>query len=383
MIKIKNFKLPKCKSYKIETPEFTKYKPDINKIIRAAQTYKKFKNLIVIGYGGSINSFKAFYFANKDKAKKKVFIINTVEPEVLNRTAKECNKKDTIIVAISKSGNTVSLIEDVLFFMNKNFKNFLFVTSGGALEKIASKMDITIIKHPDIGGRFAGITECALVPLAIAGINIKKIVNGARKVYDNKQLNSKIICLASSFWQLEKEGYTEIFAPDYSEFLDGVNLLATQLIHETTGKDGKGQTILTALSPESQHETNQRFFGGRKNMIGLFTTIKEHKKATLNVPKVLEEVKIKKDSIKILNNLELNKSLNYEALGVIATAKRFKIPHVVLEIEKLDEENTAELVGFWQLFAVYSAMARKQNPYNQPEVEHSKILTLKLIKGKN
>ena len=382
MIKIEHFKLPKCSSHKVKTPEFTKYKPNTKEIIKLVREYKKFKNLIVIGYGGSINSFKAIYFANKDKTKKNVFVINTVEPEILHRTAKKCNKKNTIIVAVSKSGNTVSLIENVLFFMNNGFKKFVFVTSGGALESIAERTKSKIIKHPNIGGRFAGITECALVPLAIAGININKIIKGARKVYTNKKLNKEIMCLASSFWKLEKNGYTEIFSPTYSEFLDGINLLATQLIHETTGKDEKGQTILTAISPESQHETNQRFFGGRRNMIGLFTMIKEHKKINLTVPNVLRDIKIKNDSIKILNGLELNKSLKYEALGVIRTAKKFKIPYALLEIEKLDEENTAELVAFWQLFAVYSAIVRKQNPYDQPEVEHSKTLTLKLIKNK-
>ena len=379
-MKIETYKINN-KKLSLEKPFFVDYKFNFNQI-KSLSKYK-FDNLIVIGYGGSINSFKAIYYANMFKAKKNVFFIDTVEPDYLNYVVSKCKKNNSLIVAISKSGNTISLLEDVLFFMNKGFKNFIFITSGGALKELGVKVGAKLINHPNIGGRFAGLTECALIPSALAGINIKKVVKGAKKVYFDSELNKRIAGLAEQFFKLELKSYTEIFSPSYSENLYGINLLATQLVHETTGKKGIGQTILTAVSPESQHETNQRFFGGRKNMIGLFTTFENHKNVLLKVPKLLKDVKVKGEKLSVLDKLNLSDSLNFEAEGVIRTARKFKIPFANIVLDRLNEESTGELMAFWQLFSVYSAVVRKQNPYDQPEVEHSKNETLKLISSRN
>ena len=379
-MKIETFKI-KDKKLNLERPFFVDYNFDFNQV-KSLNKYK-FDNLIVIGYGGSINSFKAIYYANMFKVKKNVFFIDTVESDYLNYVVSKCGKNSTLIVAVSKSGNTVSLLEDVIFFINKGFKDFVFITSGGALKELGNKVNAKLINHPNVGGRFAGLTECALIPSALAGINIKKVVEGAKKIYFDKELNKIIAGLAEQFFKLELKGYTEIFSPAYSENLCGINLLATQLVHETTGKGGIGQTILTAISPESQHETNQRFFGGRKNMIGLFTTFEKHSRVSLKVPKLVKNVNVKGKTLSLLDKLNLSDSLNFEAEGVMRTAKKFKIPYASIVLDKLEEESTGELIAFWQLFSVYSAVVRKQNPYDQPEVEHSKNETLKLISNRN
>ncbi len=378
-MKIETYKI-KNKKLNLERPFFVDYKFDFNQV-KSLSGYK-FDNLIVIGYGGSINSFKAIYYANMFKVKKNVFFVDTVEPDYLSYIAGRCRKNNTLIVAISKSGNTISLLEDVIFFMNRGFNDFVFITSGGALKEFGEKINAKLINHPNIGGRFAGLTECALIPSILAGINVRNVVEGAKNVYFDEELNKRIAGLAEQFFKLELKGYTEIFSPAYSENLYGINLLATQLVHETTGKDGLGQTILTAISPESQHETNQRFFGGRKNMVGLFTTFENHKNTLLKVPKTLRDVKVKGRVLSVLDKLNLSDSLNFEAEGVLKTAKKFGIPFAKITLNKLNEESTGELIAFWQLFSVYSAVVRKQNPYDQPEVEHSKNETLKLISNR-
>ncbi len=360
--------------------EFMKYKFDVKRYRKVLRKFK-FDNLIIIGYGGSINSFKAIYYALKDKVSKRVFIVDTVEPEYLTSVARQCSKNNTLIIAVSKSGNTISLIEDLIFFMNKGFKNIITITSGGALEEISNRMNFEVFNHPNIGGRFAGLTECALIPSMLLGLNVNNIIKGARGVYNNKTLRVKIFSMAKSFFELEKMGYTEIFAPAYSNYLAGINLLATQLVHETTGKDGLGQTILTTISPESQHETNQRFFGGRKNMIGLFTIVKHHRSVQLKVLNKIKNVDVDGLQLGHMDRLSLADSISYEADGVIKTAEKFKIPFVKVSIDKLNESSIGELIAFWQLFSVYSAIVRKQNPFDQPEVEHSKLLTARLIKN--
>ncbi len=363
-------------------PVFSTYKPDIKNIKLIAEKYSHYKNIVVIGYGGSINNFKAMYYSLYYKINKNVFTVNTVEPEFLDDISKKTKPDNTVVVAISKSGNTISVIEDLIFFLNKGYKSIVCLTGGGSLLEIARRMNFDIVPHPDISGRFSGITECALFPAILCGININNIIRGAQNIYKiTREKNNFILKISRELYEFEKLNYTEIFMPVYSQRLHGFSLLITQLIHETTGKNKKGQTVISAVGPESQHETNQRFFGGRKNMIGFFINIKKHKDMKLRVSKKLENISIKNSRLKILNKLNLSNSINYELGGVVGNCDKDKIPYFILEVDNLNEEAVGEIMAFWQYLAYYSALLRKQNPFNQPEVELSKNITFDIIKN--
>ncbi|MFT4297935.1 MAG: hypothetical protein ACMXX5_01965, partial [Candidatus Woesearchaeota archaeon] len=100
----------------IDIPLFAQYSPDLKTIEKLAKKYKAKKNIVVIGNGGSITSFHYFYSALGEK--KKVYIISTMEPDVLNSARKSCKKEDTVIIAVSKSGNTVGVVESLLYFID-------------------------------------------------------------------------------------------------------------------------------------------------------------------------------------------------------------------------------------------------------------------------
>ncbi len=82
--------------------------------------------------------------------------------------------------------------------------------------------------------------------------------------------------LSSALYLLEKREFSEVFMPFYSVKMSGAIPLIVQLMHESVCKDGKGQTFYGALAPESQHHTNQRFFGGQRNVVGLFVIQKDY-----------------------------------------------------------------------------------------------------------
>ncbi|MGB9748541.1 MAG: hypothetical protein ACP5OZ_02925 [Candidatus Woesearchaeota archaeon] len=358
-------------------PSFLNYKPNFKLMRKKAEKYEKLENIVILGFGGSINNFKAMLYALNSK--KNVYLVDTVETEFLFDVKNKCNRNKTLIVAISKSGDTLGVIENLLFFINFGYKNIVCITSGGLLKEIALKMGFDILEHPNISGRFSGLTECALFPALLCGIKIEKIFNGASKIYKN---NKSILELAKKFFYLENRGYDEIFLSSYSQRLYGFSFLITQLIHETTGKNGLGQTIFYCTGPESQHESNQRFFGGRKNMVGFFIKINNHKSLKIKVSKKISNLKLKNKKIAVLNNFNMKDSVNLELEGVLKHAENKKIPFVVLELNKLDEEGVGELIAFWQLFAYYSAILRNQNPFDQPEVEFSKNKTIERVMGR-
>jgi glucose-6-phosphate isomerase len=365
---------------RIKTPSFASYIPNIKEINKTAKKYSKKKNIIVIGNGGSVNSFD--YYINALKTKKNVFIVKTMEPDFLCDVKNKCSKKDTVIIAISKSGNTVGVIESLLYFIN--YKDIIIITekNDSALKKIQETYNFDFLEHPNIGGRYSGFTSSGLLPAAISGINIEKLWKGAKKAY-NKYSAKKpndAIKLASTLYKLDRKGYSEIFMPIYSSRIMGSGIIITQLLHESVGKKQRGQTLLASFAPESQHHTNQRFFGGKKNMVGCFIVVDKNKKSKekIKVPKKIQNLILRDGKIVDLGKNTYSDALKAEFTGTLKDARRRKIPNIVIRLEKLDEETVGEYLAFWHYVTVYLCILNGVNPFNQPEVDYSKKISFEL-----
>lgn len=366
------------------SPSFEKIKTDLGYIAKKARKYKKYKNIILIGSGGSRASAMAFYGALADFRNKINFeFINSAEPDLITRARKKYSKKETLVLVVSKGGDNINALEPLLLLADYP----VLVITGekeSVLSRITTKRKWGIILHPEVGGRFAGMTSCGLAAAYLMGLDIKKIYQGAESSYKRYSLSADLqrndaLKLAEYFYDLEQNGYIEIFASFYSTPLFSFLPLIIQLIHESTGKGGKGQTIFGDYSPESQHHTNQRFFGGRKNIAGLFFGAeKTAKDISIKISKDLEKINLDGTDLKILNNIKGSETLRYDMEGVIKNCIDKNIPFAKITIDILTEENIGEFMVFWQYFAVYSAILREQNPYDQPEVEKSKAISLKL-----
>ncbi|MFW6311913.1 MAG: hypothetical protein ACOC1K_06730 [Nanoarchaeota archaeon] len=370
---------------KEEKPVFVKDKPPIKKIKQLASKYSKYKNIIVIGNGGSITSSQAFYTA-LGNMKKKMYVLNTMEPDYVNKLKKNCKKKDTLVIPISKSGNTVGVIESVMAFIDYPML-VVTQTENSALYKIAKKRKIETLEHPVVGGRYSGRTTCGLLPAAILDIDIEAINKGALFMYKKCDTSVSIeknpaLKISTILYALDKKGYHEVFLPIYSTRLEGFNNLIIQLIHESSCKEGKGQTIIGALAPESQHHTNQRFFGGKKNILGLFNRVidQDDTKSVTKIPKDLADIEIRDGKLEDINNIPLNKSIEFEFLGTKHDASNNRIPNMVISIDKITPHSIGEYLALWQYIAVYSSYLREVNPFDQPQVENSKEISFELRK---
>lgn len=359
---------------------FSKYLPDINKIKHAFKPYLNYKNYIIIGNGGSITSLEAYWQAlGKGKSKKNLSIVSTMEPDYLELIERENSPKDTLVIGISKSGDTVGVLESLLAL--KNYPKLIITSLGkGTLFALAKKMLWPIIEHPEIGGRFSGRTPVAYGPAYLLGIDISAIEKGAHQAIKLfMKENSAAWKLAKFLYHMDQSEYHEIFMPVYSYFLEGFNHLVTQLIHESVAKNRKGQTILAVFAPESQHHTNQRFFGGPKNMVGVFVTVeKSHNKKIIQISPKCQNIPFRKNSLEILNNINLNNSLQNEAQGTINDAKNQGFPLAQVIIDKVDPNSVGEYLVFWQYVSYFLASRNCVNPFDQPQVEKSKEISFDL-----
>ncbi len=387
--KINNFTDLQEKLSKIhlqKQPTFYTYKTNTNLIKNFQKKFKKYENIIVIAMGGSISSFEAIYKSLKEfNSKKKVFFVKTLDPDFILQVKKSCKKNESVAIVISKSGITNESNENFFYF--KEFKTIAITTfNNNPFHKIAQNLGLELIEHPNVGGRFSGGTEVALLPAALAEIKIKAIHKGIQEGYT--KYNYKIpfeqnnaLKLAAVLYKLELHGFTEVFLPIYSTKLNSFNELIMQLMHESVCKQEKGQTFLCAEAPQSQHHTNQRFFGGHKNICGLFLRVKNFStKQKINVSKQLLENSELKERLKIINNSETGKLMEFEFRGTYEDAIQNNIPVIEIALEKADEQNIGELIAFFQFLAVYSALLRDVNPFDQPQVEGSKKISFEYRK---
>lgn len=370
---------------KMETPEFEKHREDIERLQSVMKGYSKYRNLIVIGNGGSNTSFRAFHQALVPVGSKKgSFILTTMEPDLIDELREAFPKRKTLVMPISKSGTTVGVIESMLAFEGYAM---LPVTSPntGALSVMAEKAGFEMIPHAPVGGRYSGLTASALAPALFFGIDVVEIENGAREMY--KQCNPQVhidrnpaLQLAASLYLLDRKGYDEIFCPIYSYRLAGFQNLIVQLMHETVGKKRKGQTVFCADAPESQHHTNQRFFGGKRNILGLFINVEnpEDNDSKVKVPPSLRQVKVRDGTVGDMNGVPYAKALEYEFRGTYEDAINKRIPVANIGLDSVSPFSVGELLAFWQYVAVYSAWLRGLDAFDQPQVESSKGISFRL-----
>jgi len=354
--------------------QFFDYREDISYLKR--QTDKidfDFENVIVIGNGGSITSFKAYAV----KPKKKVYIIDSMDPTLLKNVKKQCQSDKTVVIAVSKSGNTLGVVESLAYFSSYKI---IVVTEGeeGTLRQIATKMKWQIIEHPNISGRYSGATSAGLFPALLSGIEIENIVSGISHGYKYKK---EAWSLAKYFYNLEGKGYSEVYVSAYANSLNNFRTLIVQLMHETVCKQGRGQTFYFSEAPECQHHTNQRFFGGKKNVIGVFiTTEKSADDKKISLPKEIENIELKRLVLKKLENITYQQALLAEYKGTKTEANRLAIPNITIELANTEDQSLGELLAFWQLVAFYSAIIRNVNPFDEPAVTNSKNITIEEIK---
>ena len=357
----------------VDNPTFSQIEPDIEEIKEKASKHDC-ESLIVIGNGGSITSFRALYYAFIDHIDVDVHLVTTQEPDYLNRVASNTDPEDTIVMPISKSGQTTSVLESLFYFMKRDYPVFAVTSdNNGTLREIVRRKDYDWIEHKDVGGRFSGLTETALMPAALCGINVEEVRKGGEEIYSKFNSGPNPAWkLAKTLYSAEKQGFNQILTPFYTTRMFGFYPLTVQLMHETVCKQGKGQTVFGDLGPEYQHHTNQRLFGGAKDIMPLFFTSKAHQKEELQVPEEIEDIDLRGRKLGELDGETYSSALESEFKGVEKALEEEERPFTVLSVQSVDYRSMGKLMAFLQYLAVYSAELRGVDPYSQPDVEMSK-----------
>ncbi|QGA80026.1 hypothetical protein [Candidatus Nanohalobium constans] len=349
-------------------PYFAKIEPGYN----LEKIDKDFDHLVVIGNGGSITSLRALYYTFLEEADKTLDIVSTMDPDRLDQVAANTDPEDTLIMPISKSGSTVGVIESLMFFINRDYDFNPLTTPGSPLHEIADSFDRSIIEHQEVGGRFSGLTNTALAPAELIGLDSDVIRAGGKEGY---RMNDKAVKTAQALYNAEEKGFNQVLTPFYSSRMFGFYPLTVQLMHETVCKEGEGQTFFGDHAPEYQHHTNQRLFGGKEDILPFFFRT-NHRNEKITVPDQISDIDIKGSKLANFSDKNLSESLEAEFLGVRKALEDEDRPYIDLKLENSSYKGFGQLMAFLQLVAFYSAKIRGVDPLTQPDVEKSKKMGL-------
>ena len=384
----------------IELP--TNYdKKEFSRIKKAAKKIKKESDiLVVIGIGGSYlgaraviealtSSFQNMLTDKQRKYPQILYVRNNLSPNYINELIEYIGDKDFSVNVISKSGTTTEPAIAFRIFREmlenkygiEEARSRIYVTTDkerGALKTLADNEGYEKFVIPDnVGGRYSVLTPVGLLPIATAGIDIDKLMAGAQTAQEryndsNLKYNEcyKYAVVRNILYKLYKN--TEILV-NYEPKMHYFTEWWKQLYGESEGKEQKGIFPAGVDFTTDLHSMGQYIQEGRRN---LFETV-------ISIENSATDIIINKDEDNLdgLNYLA-GKGLDYvnkKAMeGTIKAHVSGDVPNIVINIEKLDEENMGELIYFFEKSCAMSGMILGVNPFNQPGVEEYKKNMFKL-----
>lgn len=354
------------------------------------------KYLLVIGIGGSylgaravIEALTSTFYNLRENSPIILYVGNNLSTSYINDIIKIIGNDDFSINVISKSGTTTEPAIAFRIFKkileNKygnNASERIFVTTDeekGALHTITKENNYQTFKIPNnISGRYSVLTAVGLFPIAVANINVDKLLNGAIKAYNkynNSNLNEndcyKYAVIRNLLYHKDKN--IEIFAsyePRLHYFIEWLK----QLFGESEGKNGKGIFPVGVEFTTDLHSLGQYIQDGRRN---IFETVLNIENTNESITMTKEENNL--DNLNYLEGLTLD-YINHKAMeGTIDAHVSNDVPNILINVDKLDEETIGELIYFFELACAMSGFILNVNPFNQPGVEKYKQNMFKLL----
>lgn len=371
-------------------------KEEFERIIKAAEEIKNnYETLVVCGIGGSylgarsaIEALNGLYPENQIEI---VYLGQTLSPNYVSQTLRYLKNKKFAVNVISKSGTTTEtsiafrLLKELLVekYGEENANKAIYATTDkarGALRKEATEKGYeTFIIPNDIGGRYSVITAVGLLPIAVAGGDIKALLAGAqaaRAKYDNDDLlNNDCYLYAVARNYFYTHGKSVEMYVTYEPQHTQIGEWLKQLYGESEGKDKKGLLPGSVTNSTDLHSLGQFVQDGSPI---LFETI-----IRVDTPANDVTINADKDNLDGLNYLE-GKNLafvNEKAyLGTLkAHVETGNVPNIVITLDEMNSFNLGYLFYFFMRACAMSAYLMDINPFNQPGVEVYKYNMFKLL----
>jgi glucose-6-phosphate isomerase len=344
---------------------------------------------VIIGIGGSYLGARAVIEALSHsfpqfagtKHHEILYAGHNISEDYLSELLEILENRNYSIVVISKSGTTTEpaisfrLLKDHLekkYGKSLAAERIVAITDAnkGALRSLSGINGYeTFVIPDDIGGRYSVLSPVGLLPIAIAGIDIQAIIEGAKAMAiatrDNKNATSNpaLIYAAARNLILQTGRSVEILA-GFNTKLHYFSEWWKQLYGESEGKDGKGIFPGSVDFTTDLHSLGQYIQDGQRILFETFISIKTPNRKLL-IP--LEEED--SDQLNFLAGKRLSEVNSSAESGTILAHNDGNVPVISLTIPKLDEYYIGQMIYFFEIACAVSGYILDVNPFDQPGVE--------------
>ena len=343
---------------------------------------------VVIGIGGSylgaravIEYLKSPLYNNLKKDTPDIYFAGcNISAASISELLSICEGKDVCINVISKSGTTTEPAVAFRVFRNmleekygaEGAKERIYVTTDrqkGTLKAFSDQKGYqTFVVPDDVGGRFSVLTAVGLLPIAVAGIDIDALMQGAndaRLAYaDDAIANNDCYKYAAIRNILYRKGKTTEILVGYETYAQMFNEWWKQLYGESEGKDQKGIFPASVIFSTDLHSLGQYIQDGVRNLFETVISI-ENNDVTFDIPHDPANV----DGLNFLSGVDLNVVKKTAMQGTLLAHVDGGVPNVLLQIKDRSAYSLGYMIYFFELACAISGYMLGVNPFDQPGVE--------------
>ncbi|GBG95111.1 glucose-6-phosphate isomerase [Ligilactobacillus salitolerans] len=367
-------------------------KAEFERIKQAAQKIQSDSEvLVVIGIGGSYlgaraaieflhNSFFNMLAPEQRNAPQIFFAGNSISGSYLQQLVEFIGDRDFSVNVISKSGTTTEPSIAFRVFKEKLVKKYgtqganerIYATTDRARGALKTEADAagyeTFVIPDNVGGRFSVLTPVGLLPIAVSGADIDKLMEGAaaaRSDYSDADLEKNEAYQYAALRNiLYRKGYTTEILENYEPSLQYFSEWWKQLMGESEGKDEKGIYPSSANFSTDLHSLGQYIQEGRRNLMETVIKVADPQGDT-TIPADEENL----DGLEYLSNKSMN-FVNGKAMqGVVLAHTDGNVPNMIVNIPDQTEFTLGYLIYFFEIAVAISGYLNGINPFNQPGVE--------------
>ena len=355
---------------------------ELDAIVAAAEKIRgRSQALVAIGIGGSYLGAKGAIELLKPRPGKndpRVFFMgNTLSADALNDTIEALGDMDFDVNVISKSGTTLEPAVSFRIFRELLVKKYgdkadehIFATTDarGVLKSLADEAGWPCFVVPDdVGGRFSVLSAVGLLPMAVAGIDVRRVIDAAIREFKALNVRSP----ENPAWQyaaarqhLYGKGYGVEILGCYEPSFRFMAEWWKQLYGESEGKDHKGIFPASVEFTADLHSMGQYIQQGPRMLMESIVRFTESRTA---YPFPADEGNA--DGLNYLVGRDMSEICRVAADAVRDAHVSGGVPNIVIEFPKRDEEGFAAMVCFFELACAISGYMSQVNPFDQPGVE--------------
>jgi glucose-6-phosphate isomerase len=369
-----------------------------------------FENLVVLGIGGSAlgtttlrDALLGPHWNELDEEERdhypRLFVLDNVDPRTVSALLHRLDMRRTLFNVVSKSGSTAETMSQYLVVEGRLQEilgdepargHFLFTTDpeSGTLRKIAEEEGIPALEvPPNVGGRFSVLSAVGLLPAAVVGIDIHRVLDGARAMAERCSRpvlsENPAGLLATLLHHADSvQGASIHVLMPYSDRLSSFAAWFQQLWAESLGKarnrEGRevnvGPTPVPAIGATDQHSLLQLLMEGPRDKVVMFLGA-----GGADDPVAIPDVRPGIPSLSYLSGHSLEELLDTELRATMEALRQAGRPNLSLEIQNITPEALGELFMLFEVATVMAGALYGVDPLDQPGVEGGKRLTYGLL----